>query len=102
VILKINVEKMKMIKRYIKKNLEFRKYKTLGLSYGEFSALKKQNKKSTSILFGKEIKITDSFWYLHSLNELFIDEVYKFKSNNTIPKIINCVEVLCAQKIGSL
>ena len=81
---------MKIIKNNIKKILEFRKYKTLGLSYSEFSALKKQNKKSTSILFGKEIKITNSFWYLHSLNELFIDEVYKFNSNSVIPKIIDC------------
>lgn len=81
---------MKLIKNYIKKIIEYRKYKRLGLSFGEFSVLKKQNKKNTSILFGKEIKITDSFWYLHSLNELFIDEVYKFNSNSTIPKIIDC------------
>lgn len=81
---------MKMIKNNIKKILEYRKYKKLGLSYGEFSALKKKSNKSTSILFGKEIKITDSFWYLHSLNELFIDKVYKFNSSSTIPKIIDC------------
>lgn len=81
---------MKRIKNNIKKYLEFRKYKRLGLSYSEFCALKKTSKKSTSILFGKEIKITDSFWYLHSLNELFIDEVYKFNSNSAIPKIIDC------------
>lgn len=81
---------MKIIKKNIKKIIEFRKYKTLGLSYGEFSALKKRSKKTTSFLFGKEVKITDSFWYLHSLKELFIDEVYKFSSNSTVPKIIDC------------
>ncbi len=34
--------------------------------------------------------MTDSFWYLHSLNELFIEEVYKFKSDKTKPVIIDC------------
>lgn len=81
---------MKIIKSKIKKILEYRKYKRLGISFSEYSSLKKQNKKSTSVLFGKEIKITDSFWHLHSLNELFIDEVYKFNSNNPVPKIIDC------------
>ena len=79
-----------MIKNYFKKIIEFRKYKRLGLSYSEFCVLKRNPNKSTSKLFGKEIKITDSFWYLHSLNELFIDEVYKFNSTSTIPKIIDC------------
>jgi FkbM family methyltransferase len=88
-ILKINYGEMKTIKNYIKKILEYRKYKTLGLSYRQFSELKKSNKKTT-FLFGKKIKITNSFWYLHSLKELFIDEVYKFNSNGTIPKIIDC------------
>lgn len=81
---------MKRIKNNIKKYLEFRKYKILGLSYSEFSALKKHNKKSNTILFGKEITITDSFWHLHSLKELFIEEVYRFTSNKTNPKIIDC------------
>lgn len=89
-ILKINIGKVKIIKNKIKKYLEFRKYKKLGLTYGEFSSLKNKSNKSTSILFGKEIKINDSFWHLHSLNELFIDEVYKFNSNSTVPKIIDC------------
>ncbi|WP_165932634.1 FkbM family methyltransferase [Flavobacterium cellulosilyticum] len=88
--MKIAIGKMKLIKNIIKKILEFRKYKSLGLSYFEFSELKKKSNKRISILFGKEIKITDSFWYLHSLNELFIDEVYKFNSNSSIPKIIDC------------
>ena len=81
---------MKIFKNYIKKILEYKKYKKLGLSYGEFSTLKKKSNKRRTILFGKEIKITDSFWYLHNLKELFVDEVYKFNSNSTIPKIIDC------------
>ncbi|WP_426065005.1 FkbM family methyltransferase [Flavobacterium sp. DSP2-3-1] len=81
---------MKIIKNRIKKIIEYRKYKKLGLSYSEFSALKNKSNKKTSILFGRQLKITDSFWYLHSLNELFVEEVYKFDSNSTIPKIIDC------------
>lgn len=82
---------MKMIKNILKKILEFKKFEKLGLSYSEFSALKKNSNKKTSILFDKKIQITDSFWYLHSLNELFIEEVYKFNSNgSTVPKIIDC------------
>ena len=89
-ILKVKGGKMKMIKNKLKKILEFRKYKKLGLSFIEFSSLKNKSNKKTSILFGKEIKITDSFWHLHSLNELFLDEVYRFNSNNNNPKIIDC------------
>lgn len=81
---------MKLIKNSIKKIIEFRKYKSLGLSYSEFSALNKKYEKNTSFLFGKEITITDSFWHLHSLKELFIEEVYRFTSNKANPKIIDC------------
>lgn len=88
--MKLIKKRVRNILEYIIKNLEYRKYKFLGLSHKEFSALKKRSIKKESILFGKEIKITDSFWYLHSLNELFIDEVYKFTANNNNPKIIDC------------
>lgn len=44
----------------------------------------------TSILYGKSIKITDPFWYLHGLKEIFIDEVYKFDSESSSPLIIDC------------
>ena len=43
-----------------------------------------------TILFGEQIKITDSFWYLYGLKEIFIQEVYKFKSRKNNPKIIDC------------
>ncbi|AWK02995.1 FkbM family methyltransferase [Flavobacterium crocinum] len=81
---------MKIIKSKLKNIIEFRRYKKLGLTYNEFSSLKNRSLKKTSFLFGKEIKITDSFWYLHSLNELFLDEVYRFKTNIDTPKIIDC------------
>lgn len=48
------------------------------------------NQNSSKRLFGKEIKVTDTFWHLHSLNELFVDQVYNFKSENDAPLIVDC------------
>ena len=44
----------------------------------------------STYFLGKPIKITDSFWYLHSLTELFIDETYCFKATTNEPLIIDC------------
>ncbi|WP_205508567.1 FkbM family methyltransferase [Longitalea arenae] len=43
-----------------------------------------------SELWGKPVRITDSFWYLHSLNEIFVEEVYKFRAENDTPYILDC------------
>lgn len=43
-----------------------------------------------SELLGKPIRVTDSFWYLHSLKEIFIEEVYRFKSSTDTPYILDC------------
>jgi FkbM family methyltransferase len=43
-----------------------------------------------SELWGKPIRITDSFWYLHSLREIFVEEVYKFNTSNDSPYILDC------------
>jgi FkbM family methyltransferase len=61
------------------------------ITYQEYVELKKKNpSKKESFILGKKVKITDSFWYLHSLNELFVEEVYKFNSNKVNPRIIDC------------
>lgn len=73
-----------------KKNPEYEKFASI-ISYSEFLELKKNNPtKKTSKLFGKDVKTTDSFWYLHSLNELFVEEVYQFNSTKKNPLIIDC------------
>lgn len=73
-----------------KKDNEYTKYSAL-ISYSEYTELKKNNPaKKESSVFNRKIKMTDSFWYLHSLNELFIDEVYKFESLKKNPFIIDC------------
>lgn len=80
------------IKRRIKLLLindkEFSKY----LSHKEKSRLENypRRKSGTSILFEKPVKFTDAYWYLHSIKELFIDEVYKFKPKKQNPYIIDC------------
>ncbi len=44
----------------------------------------------TSVFINNPIKITDTFWYLHGLNEIFIEEVYHFQADSKTPLIIDC------------
>lgn len=41
-------------------------------------------------LFGKKIKINDSISYLSSVNEIFFENIYKFKTTSTNPIILDC------------
>jgi len=50
----------------------------------------KTSSQTSSILLGKPIAITDSFWHLHSLKEIFADEVYRFQTEVTNPYILDC------------
>ena len=43
-----------------------------------------------STIFNIPIKFADPFWHLHSLNEIFIEEVYKFNADTSKPFIIDC------------
>lgn len=72
------------------KDPEYQKYAPL-IPYNEYLELKKNSpSKKESLVFDKKIRMTDSFWYLHSLNELFVEEVYKFNSDKKDPVIIDC------------
>jgi FkbM family methyltransferase len=62
----------------------------LGISWRELKKLEKNKTKGFSVLFGKEIQITDSFWHLFGLREIFIDETYRFSSVKEHPYIIDC------------
>jgi FkbM family methyltransferase len=55
----------------------------------DLTRLKHRNLTMTK-LKGHTIGITDSFWYLHSLKEIFCDELYRFESNSPTPRIIDC------------
>lgn len=41
-------------------------------------------------VFGKELKYSDRFWFLHGLEEIFIQKVYLFKTEKKAPLIIDC------------
>lgn len=66
----------------------------LGIPKGERKKLYKQMNvhvaEMNTVLFHKNIAITSPFWYLHSLQELFVDEVYKFNSKTDKPYILDC------------
>lgn len=65
--------------------------KQIGISFNEAINLSRNIKSNNnSELFNKPIKISDNFWHLQSLHEIFIDEVYKFNSLNDKPLIIDC------------
>lgn len=65
--------------------------KKLGIPKKEIKRLKESNIiNDISILFNKQIWITHPFWHLHSLNELFFEELYDFSSDKHEPIIIDC------------
>lgn len=73
------------------RDAEYRLYKKRIITAGELYRLKYSREKiSESVLFGKRIHITDAFWFLHSLKELFEEETYKFESANPAPVILDC------------
>jgi hypothetical protein len=44
----------------------------------------------SSVLFGQTISITSPKWHWHSLQEIFLEETYKFTSPKPDPVIIDC------------
>jgi FkbM family methyltransferase len=55
----------------------------------ELSRLRDRPRTET-VLLGKPTAITDCFWYLHSLKEIFADETYKFRAKRERPVILDC------------
>jgi FkbM family methyltransferase len=41
-------------------------------------------------LLGKQIALTDPYWYLFCYDEIFKEEIYKFKADSQSPFIIDC------------
>lgn len=72
----------------------YRKYKKLkdtGISLLEVASLMKKPDGETVVsLFGKKIKVNSPFWYLHGLEELFVEETYRFNSESNTPRIVDC------------
>lgn len=73
----------------IRKGFRFLKLGIPLLDYFKF-----KNKNETGVfstkLYGKKILINNPFWYLHSVEELFLEEVYEFSADNSAPYIIDC------------
>jgi len=68
--------------------LYYRLYKQLGFRFLSSVLIKTVPKKS--MLFNRQIHFTDEFWFFHSLQEIFIERVYLFKSQKNSPLIIDC------------
>lgn len=83
----------KTIKNFFEYNRSF------GISYKDFVRLKKFSMQATNDdvvnLFNKKIEFSSPFWFLHSLQEIFVDEVYKF-----IPSKENHLILDCGANIG--
>jgi FkbM family methyltransferase len=62
------------------------------LSHHEILRLRNLPRKmeSSATIFSRQINFPDGFWFLHSLEELFVEEVYKFENDSPNPLIIDC------------
>lgn len=67
-------------------------YKKFGISYFKVKKFESQNSFIiTDVRFKNyNLKISNPHWFLHSIKELYIDEVYKFKCDSENPVIIDC------------
>src|SRR5262249_38196151 len=67
-------------------------FKKMGLSNCEYSKIDKHQvvRPSSASIFGKSISFQGGYWFLYSLNEIFLEEVYKFESSNPKPLILDC------------
>ncbi|NDV69040.1 FkbM family methyltransferase [Dysgonomonas sp. 25] len=72
----------------IKTNKPYKK--KLGINSSEMNRLRKESGPLSTFLFGKKIDITNFFWYIHGLNEIFLDETYRFHSKKETPLILDC------------
>jgi len=41
-------------------------------------------------LAGRCVLVTHPYWHLHSIREIFVDQAYRFESDNPAPRIIDC------------
>jgi FkbM family methyltransferase len=84
---------MNIIKNILDKIAEYRHdkiYRPLGINNKEIKRLKKEKGEKKTVLFGRSISITNFFWYIHGLDEIFLDETYQFNTNKESPVIIDC------------
>ncbi|RZM01189.1 MAG: FkbM family methyltransferase, partial [Pedobacter sp.] len=83
------------LKGILKSNIyDFKHGKKSKLSKSTYARLSKHDKfyrKEQSANFNDhKIHFAAPFWFLHSVHELFVGEVYRFKSDKQTPYIIDC------------
>lgn len=44
----------------------------------------------TTPLMGRQIKITDPYWYQFMFNEIFVEQIYMFTAQRSVPFILDC------------
>ncbi len=75
--------------RYYKKNR-----RALGLSLKEFLRLKMYDhwyvSNTKTVFYNRPFTVSSPYWFLQSIEEIFIDEVYKFETENPAPVILDC------------
>lgn len=79
----------KTIKK-INQRRDDKKYESLGVSHKEMKRLRRDRGPLQTTLFGKPLKLSNFFWYIHGLNELFLDHSYKFDTKTDVPLILDC------------
>jgi FkbM family methyltransferase len=66
----------------------------LGIGFCDFIHLKRQGFRQQqgkqTRLRGRQVEFSSSFWFLHSVDEIFVREVYRFKCGHETPTIIDC------------
>lgn len=80
-----------------KAKLKAATYKRLGISADEILRFKKFGKEQQQVeayqsrLLGRPLtSFNNYFWYFHSIEELFVDEVYKCELSTDAPYILDC------------
>jgi FkbM family methyltransferase len=84
-----------LFKKALKKAISVINFKSSelpGISKYEFMRLKnyKPLQQGTAYFFGGRFQFSDSNGFMHSVQEIFKDEVYKFKAESKNPLIIDC------------
>ena len=79
----------------VQKHVDFhRKWKEAGLTKADYFELLRYPggylQPTTTNFRGKVTHFASPFWFLHSVQEIFIDEVYKFAPASDAPVIIDC------------
>jgi FkbM family methyltransferase len=78
------------LRRFVKDIFEIHKYK--GLSFFDVVKLQRYPRYQPIKvrLFGKAIHLVDALTFLQGIEEIFINEIYKFRSSNETPLILDC------------